>query len=1251
MKVYISKIKRRRYGIYIAAGIFGILLFGAVSLFCSERRSHAAEEEAIRFESDADFKVLEIVPYHAMGEMGYLVGDEEPINMNRSDFLSRYDTELKYRINSPDYLKDLIQFELNSQNMIENQEVFKRKIMRLSEEEVQTTKVDVLSLTPEEVNTYWEYVKEAKLIYITAEVKNTEYLNFYSLYGKDEMERDYLKDHVSEITGDKNKIPNFYYKYNTASGFDEGGSERVGNDLKWEVVYDILKAVAEKKQAVFIDASTYTTFHENWKHNIPNPYTEGTADGTSNNVAKLFLMLRQRDPKVFYDTYMETNIITRDGNGVYTGTSKSLTQKYWNQDTFLPELPEGKSNPSEYYEDLGISNSWVSNESQLSRVHNTAGCNKAQIALNSRMGEKSWTDPELLAYVKERDGLASMPANADTYDAINYIISCLIHADIYKRELTILDLEPCNEQKLTVTMVQDWCQMTDEEKNGPNKINIKIVPMTTSEFNGTNENLSECYDLIYFGNGESLLNKQGNQIVYNDSDLNGRVYLHAGDQVPAMSNQTYRFSGNDITSLKKAELYEYLEEFPVIASADFYSGHSVKESYIDKSSEMYSLLQSKEAKIVRDNSGLNRSKMASLLNKQKLRIEKSGSWPTEYEWGNVDTEMPKYLSGRDLSFKFKINTIEQLEKNPRHKYRVDVYVDYNGNERFEESEKKTILTDGEARMEYTKGYHLKDEASGIFKIMLKVTDQIDNHYTASYTNYVAVKGSKKVVRVLQIVPNGYNRGSDDDATQYLDLSKINTTAGLDDVLKKLLNKQDAFDFKFDTITVDELKRLYLTNASEFMEYWTSDSEKKEIFDSLLFKPLYQTADFVHYIGFDESEVTTSRLMGYDLIILGANQCFKDIEAMDELLDSDIRNDLVKDMKMYLDNNKSILLLKDSSSNNIDVENHAGYQMTKLLRDRAGMDRYDTTTGSSKALYVKGNEISENTQKQGFTNPVLNKIIKNEASTKYSLNTIRHSTELGSDKVTQLNKGSITSYPYSISKEFNCANTSAQYYQLDLEIDKDSNTKSDVIVWYCLSDHVTGQQGMYSSSPNDAVNQYYLYSIGQVFYSAMSQAPGEAEYRTADEKKLFVNTLVAACRNVSTGVGSSDTLYRYIDHEVDAQFSEDYMKGLLNLPIPLTEAPSEELYEKIPVQVNLPVSESIHIVVTGMPVDNTGIAMPFTLYSGFDKVTAVESRANTIYYVYVPKCLTQLKGKFEVDITADGYHGKVILLNRNLFRLG
>ena len=79
------------------------------------------------------------------------------------------------------------------------------------------------------------------------------------------------------------------------------------------------------------------------------------------------------------------------------------------------------------------------------------------------------------------------------------------------------------------------------------------------------------------------------------------------------------------------------------------------------------------------------------------------------------------------------------------------------------------------------------------------------------------------------------------------------------------------------------------------------------------------------------------------------------------------------------------------------------------------------------------------------------------------------------------------------------------------------------VWYCLSDLSDNAKtrksqtewnngwgndngvNLYNVSPKDVVNNYYIYSMGNVTYSGA----GHTEPTGMAEKKLFVNTMVAA----------------------------------------------------------------------------------------------------------------------------------------------
>jgi hypothetical protein len=110
---------------------------------------------------------------------------------------------------------------------------------------------------------------------------------------------------------------------------------------------------------------------------------------------------------------------------------------------------------------------------------------------------------------------------------------------------------------------------------------------------------------------------------------------------------------------------------------------------------------------------------------------------------------------------------------------------------------------------------------------------------------------------------------------------------------------------------------------------------------------------------------------------------------------------------------------------------------------------------------------------------------------------------------RLNKGQITQYPFTIDENLTVRATHSQYYELNME-------EPELTVWYTLEDtkpYGKGRGGnfdsalMYGVTPHNASNYYYIYSKGNVFYSGV----GHREINNDEERKLFVNTLIAAYR--------------------------------------------------------------------------------------------------------------------------------------------
>ena len=103
------------------------------------------------------------------------------------------------------------------------------------------------------------------------------------------------------------------------------------------------------------------------------------------------------------------------------------------------------------------------------------------------------------------------------------------------------------------------------------------------------------------------------------------------------------------------------------------------------------------------------------------------------------------------------------------------------------------------------------------------------------------------------------------------------------------------------------------------------------------------------------------------------------------------------------------------------------------------------------------------------------------------------------KVQSVNEGQITKYPYAIPKTLDVAQTHTQNYQLDLEYDEEG----DVLIWYNLA----GGR-MYQGRNQDCRNNYYIYTKGNITYTGVGHSGGLTE----NEKKLFVNTMVASYRS-------------------------------------------------------------------------------------------------------------------------------------------
>ena len=147
--------------------------------------------------------------------------------------------------------------------------------------------------------------------------------------------------------------------------------------------------------------------------------------------------------------------------------------------------------------------------------------------------------------------------------------------------------------------------------------------------------------------------------------------------------------------------------------------------------------------------------------------------------------------------------------------------------------------------------------------------------------------------------------------------------------------------------------------------------------------------------------------------------------------------------------------------------------------------------------------------QGFTNGSLVYLSGNESTNaqfKFAKGYVR--SERHTNRVEQINKGQITTYPFKIEKELEVAKTHYQPYQIDFNEDDDEDGESDLIVWYTLASRESMKNdpaSEYNLAPRDVRNNYYIYTKGNITYSGV----GHEKVTGREEMKLYVNTLIAA----------------------------------------------------------------------------------------------------------------------------------------------
>lgn len=463
---------------------------------------------------------------------------------------------------------------------------------------------------------------------------------------------------------------------------------------------------------------------------------------------------------------------------------------------------------------------------------------------------------------------------------------------------------------------------------------------------------------------------------------------------------------------------------------------------------------------------------------------------------------------------------------------------------------------------------LPEEYVGVIPWKLVFYDNADRLVRTAKSGYTSVpqQSGKKTIRVLQLLSsenNNWNLHNEQNNSNSTFSKYIN---GLTDWNVVGLDQVNWDGTVIPSTSIDSMTVTYLVNE-KLKIGGTSDTDIQRIYQESY--NLFQQYDMLilgfgdaYKFGYtySASDISNNKLdnVKRNLAVGWAVRDY--IESGKSIL-------FTHDTTSYVNNIQSAIQWNDQGyKENQKNYWYWGYEFNKTIRASVGLDRYGalkeyyqqraaSTTGEEQKRdqeYLKTlesytfdeikepNSDNELWQKEGVTKytvvrflrsyledlrktgssevwfPVKNSLLKQagydggDPRWNYPSSLLMGDYAGSSLIATQVNDGQITQYPYQISanEQLEISNTHYQWLQPNMELDRNGDGKNDIVVWYCISGVAGGNYkdtNIYNITPNDVVNNYYIYTMGNVTYSGAGHSTPSKE----SEIKLFVNTMIAA----------------------------------------------------------------------------------------------------------------------------------------------
>lgn len=1207
----------------LVVGTIGYILSNNVLV--KEKKSTEVSADLSISSTEYDFVILEIVPDLSYAQLGYLQAGQEPIDIMKACKDGKAEEIKKIVGDGVEFAKGINQKKYNRLSEVYGSDKVKKywtettsgsairsKYSFAGEKEFTVNQNKLRSM----FSSYLESSDDNVIVktVTTADLNNAKASDLKTLLGKVNLV--YISEsYVDGAESAQKQLAEAYGKANnTGKKFTSSGC-----DANWDVVDAIFDKVANKENPlpIMMDKTIYDNgisasnktvdtvqyeLNRSVKYSADNKiynvngdlfvqrkdYPAGNSEKASNNnMYKLYLMTMFRDPVEFHNLFIESKLITGGKCPLQSGDA----DEYWNTYTFLPCKKEIKHEDHE----KGDKDFWTK---------------KMAITLDAKSGK--WVNCNAFSFDENKIG-----SFLDTKDQVKKITEYKPRTGLTGRTFHVLELEPANHFSLSAAEIEQLIPYTSYTTEHTFK--MEITKMTTAEFVGKIEDLATNYDLIYIGNDIEGMHtkKDGNKTITDygekNSDVNGVIYSHVGPKVmfnfgtaSDTSNSknkdnsngvaffdkgvsgSLRFSGTDITKLKKTKLETYLDTgLPiVVAQGLLEDAKSEKPTYFNdkENNNMLQLLKNHADKFVsldfnyRTASEKEAEKKLKSLTVQKptLKIESlsaGGKTYTDLSKCNI-FEFDKNSENRKFKFVYNVKNPE----NTSEKFALKFYIDKNADGRFVGSEcvgKQYFYGDGS---DNNYSFSLNSEYTGAFTWKIEVCPINNPGMICSQVGYGTVRftnndSNPRVVHVLQVQAvagdNKHNTRWGRKKARQINLSDKDFTK----YLQKDEVKKD-FDIKITVIDFQDF-----TYGQEKSKYYNTEHGGW------------------HDPNYNEDLSRKNLQEKYDIIIFGFADSYRDLEFNNEKIAQDVQS--------YIDAGKSVLFshdltsqinnedaIKDEKETTVFMENTNGKGFNKWMRDAMGLDRYNQGKRVDSKEQCKDYTLNGLDEKYGFTytalmqysnfrknwntggnnqidgwfgpykNLYLNLLARNnnvsgkDAGKGWPYIGIADGADTPTDgqayatqRVTEVNDGQITKYPYDLSQEktdengkYEISTTHGQAYQLNVESD-------DVVCWFALSDKANGT-GWYSSSPNDASNNYYIYNKGNVTYTGVGHSTlGEM---TDFEKKLFVNTIIASLRagvegpkpQITNGFnipeGDEDCYMVYADVDADSK-EEDFKK--------------------------------------------------------------------------------------------------------------